>query len=172
MLKENRFKFDKTGDPLIDKVTEAFIVFPFNPNYIDQIVDEVALDADAGVDLLQYLDDGDGSPEFVELRIRDFARFTKGYHVHDDYYDDTVKSTEYVCTCTFYSEDDFIEEPKDFKFKSSDKKEIDFICQCLIPYFLTSGSNKDYIPLLVNIMPDLSQYIYMVGKTNEQDTED
>lgn len=169
MLRESRFKYDKTGEPLVDQVNEAFVVFPFNPSYIDGLVISFLSEAPSGIDLYQELDHGDGRSEYIELSVNGFGSLSKRYFIHESFNGFGKQDVEYTVCCCFYEEFTKTEDIKEFKYSSADKNEIDCICQCLTFYFLTRGKNKEYIPLLVNTAPDLSKYIYMAEGINEQE---
>jgi hypothetical protein len=160
MLEESRFKFHKTGDTLLDTAIEAFIVFPYNPAYVDKLVSKAnsGLRSKFGTSIYCTNDE---ALNYITISSNTLGSFTKNFDIHEDFHDKEHFYSKYDCTCMVIEDlGEYTENEKFFKYDpEADKSKTDHICECIVPYYATNGKRRDGIPLLVNIMPEFVSYI-------------
>jgi len=167
MLKENRFKFDSVGDPILDKVIEAFVIFPFNYAYIDKLLEDVnyPLEDKYGTNVVYYTEDEIGM-NYIQVSSDTLGTFAKYFEIDEDFKNPSIRVSKFECTARFMEnpEQSYSEEIVFCYGGYKSKGEVDFVCQCVAPYYATNGAHIESVPLLVNVFPEFSRYVLVEGK--------
>jgi len=159
MLKENRFKFEKTGIELLDKAVEAFVVFPFNPTYIDQLLSEINSELQYKYGTYIHHTLHHEIPDNIQLEAS-FGSISKYFDLETNYSNSVDTISRFECFCRFYSDDFDIDDlmiKYSGKDEERDKDTVDIFCQYAVPFYASAGEYRETIPLLVNIFPGFAQ---------------
>jgi len=165
MLKENRFRFSKTGIDLLDRAVESFVVFPYNPSYVDKIIDEISYDLLSNYGTSIVHSPGAYDYYYIKIESKKIGTFTKNFEICYGTCTDNIQeaevTSEYYCSCMLY-DDCCCDNDISIHYDGGGvKKEIDFVCQCLVPYYATNGEYVEGIPLVLNLMPEFVRDVHL-----------
>ena len=170
MLKENRFKFDSVGDPLLDKVIGAFVIFPFNYSYVDKLLEDINYQLEDRYDtqVVYYTEDEIGI-SYIQVSSETLGTFAKYFDIIEDFKNPSLKVSKFECTARLMEnpEQSYSEEIVFCYGGCKSKREVDFVCQCVAPYYATNGEHIESVPLLVNVFPEFSRYVLVEGQKIE-----
>lgn len=158
------------------EVISLFDTFPFNPNYIDERVNSLAHDLNKYFDaFITHCSGLYASPDFIGLTMQGYGCINKycDTKINDD---DTTRP--YSCMVRFFGESRSLANDPLFalnrfssNFKDTGKEQVNAVCRCCIPYILSAGKIIEEAPLIINVLPDLAEFIFGEEKHGKRQHE-
>ena len=144
----------------VKKIIEAFRLFPFNPNRINDIVHDInSLCKD---DIKFICNDSNTYGNILELsfEINKFGVLHREIDTEDTIHNDK-KIFYHISYETYNIEYDNYSLINEYRCTSTHKKIVDDLCENIIVWMTGLGKDKTTIPLIISAMPDLANYILL-----------